>query len=193
MNCQRIVYSYTKSAQFVSCYSPHIQSNSLKNHPSVFFSSRRKNWTKAARQRKLQISNYNLKYPVIINFTVFEHVIISDNIQNLKFYQGSSKNMNDNMMFCTKNKLLTQKNCTQGFIILNFLLVQTAVKLRNSLMYESCKLWYSLNYFNFVQVFVRIFEKAEEYIIQKIFPEYMDPVTSRGWEKMSLPNDFVFF
>ena len=69
----------------------------------------KKNWTKAARQRKLQISNYNLKYPVIINFTVFEHVIIPDNIQNLKFYQGSSKNMNDNMMFCTKNKLLTQK------------------------------------------------------------------------------------
>ena len=130
---------------------------------------------------------------MIINFTVFEHVIIPDNIQNLKFYQGSSKNMNDNMMFCTKNKLLTQKNCTQGFIILNFLLVQTAVKLRNSLMYESCKLWYSLNYFNFVQVFVRIFEKAEEYIIQKIFPEYMDPVTSRGWEKNVFAKWFCLF
>ena len=32
------------------------------------------------------------------------------------------------------------KNCTQGFIVSNFLLVQTAVKLRNSDIYKNWEL-----------------------------------------------------
>ena len=44
----------------------------------------------------------------------------------------------------------------------------------------------------FFQVFVIFFEKLEEHIIRKIFPKYMDPVTSTGCQKMSLPNAFVF-
>ena len=55
------------------------------------------------------ISNYHLRYPVTSYFTVFQYVIITDNLQNLRFYQRFSKNSNDNMMFCTKNKLLTRK------------------------------------------------------------------------------------
>ena len=43
-------------------------------------------------------------------------VIKTDNLKNRRFYQRSSKNMNQNM-FCTKSKLLTQKNCSQGFIV----------------------------------------------------------------------------
>ena len=35
-------------------------------------------------------------------------MIITDNLQNLRFYQRYSKNMNQNI-FCTKSKLLTQK------------------------------------------------------------------------------------
>ena len=49
------------------------------------------------------------------------------NLQNLRFYQRSSKNMNNNM-FCTKIKLLTH----ESFIVSYVLLVQIAVKLRNS-------------------------------------------------------------
>ena len=49
------------------------------------------------------------------------------NLQNLRFYQRSSKNMNNNM-FCTKIKLLAQ----ESFIVSYVLLVQIAVKLRNS-------------------------------------------------------------
>ena len=52
--------------------------------------------------RAIIISNYNLKYPVISNFTV--------NLENLRFQQWSSKTMNDNMRnFCTKMKLLARK------------------------------------------------------------------------------------
>ena len=54
------------------------------------------------------------------------------------------------------------ENSTQSFINSNFLLVQTSVKLRNS---------------NFFQAFAQIFEI---YIIRKIFPKYMDPVTYKG-------------
>ena len=51
------------------------------------------------------------------------------------------------------------ENSTQSFINSNFLLVQTSVKLRNS---------------NFFQAFAQI---LGIYIIRKIFPKYMDPVT----------------
>ena len=62
------------------------------------------------------------------------------------------------------------------------------MKLWNSQIYENCQLSYNLNYSNFFQVFVHIFEK---HTIREIFPKYIDPVTATGWEKMSLPN--VFF
>ena len=55
-------------------------------------------------------------------------VIITNNLQNLRFYQHSSKNMNENM-FCTEIKLLLQKNCIQGFIVSIFLMY-TAVKIK---------------------------------------------------------------
>ena len=76
-----------KSSQFVSCYSSYIQvEKSLrKNQSSVVFSSKKKKsenkkqknkqtnnktHTQAARQRKLDISDYNLKYPATSRFTV---------------------------------------------------------------------------------------------------------------------------
>ena len=72
--------SYTKSTQFVSCYSSYIQVNSLKKS---FFCSlelkkkkkkeKKKNRekTQVTRQRKLEISHYNFKYPAISSFTAF--------------------------------------------------------------------------------------------------------------------------
>ena len=44
--------------------------------------------TQATRQRLLEISNYNLKYPAISNFN-------TDNLQNPRFQQCSSKTIND--------------------------------------------------------------------------------------------------
>ena len=73
-------------------------------------------------------------YPVISKFTVFLHVIITDNLQNLRCYQHFSKNMNQNM-FCTKSTVLTQKSVLSVLKVLLFqffLLVQTVVELRNS-------------------------------------------------------------
>ena len=63
---------------------------------------------KGNQKYQVVIFNYIFKYPVISKFTVFKDVIITDNLQNLQFYQCSSKNMNQNM-FRTKSRLLTQK------------------------------------------------------------------------------------
>ena len=71
------------------------------------------------------------------------------------------------------------KHCTQGFVILNFLLVQTP-ELRDSQIYENGQLWYSMSYSNFLQVFTHI---SEIHIIGKIFTKYMDPVTSTVADK----------
>ena len=57
------------------------------------------------------------------------------------------------------------KNWAQSLIISNFLLAQTPAKLKNP---------------NIFHVFVQIFEM---HVIQKIYPKYMDPVTSTGLEK----------
>ena len=49
---------------------------------------------KRNKQRKLEIviiSNDNFKYRVISKFTVFKDLIITDNLQNLRSYQRSSK------------------------------------------------------------------------------------------------------
>ena len=90
--------------------------------------------------------------------------------------------MNDDMMFCTKNKLLTRNaysrsHCFEFFISADF------AKHRNSQIFENCQLRYSLNYSNFFQVFVHIFEKSEEHIIRKIFPKFIDQVTPTEWGK----------
>ena len=87
------------------------------NHPSAFFGSKmkhkqhkkttmkekieyktKKKWHthiyKRNKQRKLEIviiSNDNFKYRVISKFTVFKDLIITDNLQNLRSYQRSSK------------------------------------------------------------------------------------------------------
>ena len=116
------------SHQFVSCYSPYIKVNSLKkSFSSVVFSSKtlktnkktqkinKRNKKKKKRNKRQDngnqeyqviISNYNFKYPDISN--CFYYVIITNNLQNLRFYQCSLKNVNE-IMFCTKTKLLTQK------------------------------------------------------------------------------------
>ena len=51
--------------------------------------------TKATRQRKLEISSYNIELlfeiSSYIQFYCFLHVIITDNLQNLGFYQRSQK------------------------------------------------------------------------------------------------------
>ena len=62
------------------------------------------------------------------------------------------------------------------------------MKLRNLQIYENCQLWYSLNYSNLFQVFANIFEKSEEHKIQKIFPKYVDAVTSTEWENNVFPK-----
>ena len=100
--------------------------------------------------------------------------------------------MNDDMMFCTKNKLLTRNaysrsHCFEFFISADF------AKHRNSQIFENYQLRYSLNYSNFFQAFVHIFEKSEEHIIRKIFPKFIDPVTSTGWEKNVFVKFFYLF
>ena len=82
------------------------------------------------------------------------------------------------------------KNCTQGFIISIFLLVQTVAKLRNLQIYENCQLWYSLNYSNFLQVIVLISKKV---IIRKIFPKYMGLITSTRLLKKCLYQMLLSF
>ena len=119
-----------------------------KNHPSAVFSSKIKHKRQKTHTHIHTGKFYNFKYLVISKFTVFQDVIITDNLQNLRFYQRSSKNMNQNM-FCTKSRLLTQKTVLKVLLFQFFLLVQTAVKLRNSQIHENYQLWYVLNYSNF--------------------------------------------
>ena len=45
---------------------------------------------------------------------------MTDNLQKLKFYQRSSKNMKDNIMFHTKVKILTQKTVLKVSSFQNF-------------------------------------------------------------------------
>ena len=79
-------------------------------------------------------------------------VVITDNLQNIRFYQRSSKTMNDNTMFRTKINLLTRKT------VLKVSLFQT--------LYWRRLLW-SLEIpisFKFI---------LEIHIIRKIFPKYI--------------------
>ena len=63
---------------------------------------------------------------------------ITDKIAKPKAFPTFFKNMNNVMMLCTKNKLLTrEKSCTYSLIVLNFLFVQTSAKLRNSQIFEN--------------------------------------------------------
>ena len=59
MNCQSIVYSCTKSAWFVSCYSPHIQVNSLKK--SSFCSLTKKKIKKKKKQKNTKKAHNNIQ------------------------------------------------------------------------------------------------------------------------------------
>ena len=59
MNCQSIVYSCTKSAWFVSCYSPHIQVNSLKK--SSFCSLTKKKNKKKKKQKNTKKAHNNIQ------------------------------------------------------------------------------------------------------------------------------------
>ena len=59
MNCQSIVYSCTKSAWFVSRYSPHIQVNSLKK--SSFCSLTKKKQQKKTKQNNTKKAHNNIQ------------------------------------------------------------------------------------------------------------------------------------
>ena len=80
--------------------------------------------------------------------------------------------MNDNM----RSMASRTKNYTQGFIISNFLLVETG-RLRNLLILTFIQ---TELYSKFFQVFVYIFEI---HIIRKMFPKLIDTVASMGCEK----------
>ena len=121
------------------------------------------------------------------------YVSIIDKIAKPKIFPTFFKKMNDVMIFCTKNKLLTPKTVLKVSLFWIFLLVQTSAKLRNSQIFENCQLWWSLNYSNFFQVFAHIFEKSEEHISRRIFAKFMDPVTSTRWEKNVFAKFFCFF
>ena len=98
------------------------------------------------------------------------------------------------IIWCFALKIsFSHDNCTQGFIALNFLFAPTAVNLRNSQIYENYQLWCSLDYSNFFQVFVRIFEKPEKHIIRKIFYEVHGSSCICRVGKMFLQNAFIFF
>ena len=126
-----------------------------------------------------------MKYPVTSNYTVFYHVVVTNNFQNLKFYQRSLKTVIDEMIFALKLSFLHKKLYSSFHY---FLIVQTPLKLRNSQIYKDCQLWYNRNYFSF-------FKKAciEIHTVRKIFPKYMDPVTSTGWEKNFFTTCFCLF
>ena len=151
------------------CYS-NVQDNKLLLFRIMhsFFSlapEKQKQKTKARRQRKLGIFSYNIQswfeISSYIQFHCFLHEIITNNLQNLRFYQLSSKIW---MKICFTLKLsLSHRKMYPSFLASNFLLVQTAVKFRNSQIYENFQLWYSLNYSTFFQVFVHIFQKSEEF------------------------------
>ena len=69
--------------------------------------------------------------------------------------------------------------------------MHTAIKFKNSQIYQNCRLWYSLNYSTYLEkVIVHIFKKV---IIRKIFPNYMDPITSTGWGKNVFAKCFCLF
>ena len=64
---------------------------------------------------------------------------MTDNLKNLRFYQRSSKNMDQNI-FCIKSRLLTKTAVLKVSLFQFFSLVQTAVKLRNSQIHENYQL-----------------------------------------------------
>ena len=97
------------------------------------------------------------------------------------------------IIWCFALKIsFSHENWTQGFIVLNFLFAPTAVKLRNSQIYENYQLWCSLNYSNFFQDFVRIFEKPGKHIIRKIFYKVHGSSYICRVGKMFLQNAFIF-
>ena len=80
---------------------------------------------------------------------------------------------------------LSFSHVPSGFINWIFLLLQTPNKLRNSQIYKSDQPWYTLNYSNFYQVFVHIFEI---YIVRKI----SGSIYSYGVGKNSLLHALFF-
>ena len=60
-------------------------------------------------------------------------------------------------LWCTKTNF-SHKKLYSSFHVLNFLLVQAVVKLRNSRIFGNFQLWDRPNYSNFFQVFGPIFE-----------------------------------
>ena len=138
-----------------------------------------------------------MKYSAICSFTAFyitcmSYVSITDKIAKPKIFPT---------FFCYEWKIwclalkinFSHEKLYSWFHCFEFFLVQTSAKLRNSQIFENCQLWYSLNYSNFFQVFVLIFEKLEEHIIWKMFSKFMEPVISTGWEKNAFAKFFYLF
>ena len=84
-----------------------------------------------------------IQYPIIIlniqlylNLLFLRCIIKTNSLQNLRFYQRSSKNMNQNM-FCTKSRLLTQ---------------ETVLKLSLFQFFYQCRLLRSLETYRFTKI-----------------------------------------
>lgn len=86
------------------------------NHLSLASSSKENTREKANKIRSIRSSLFNCF--LILTFT--------DNLQDLRFEQSSSKTMNGFMsrINCSKIDFLTQKNCIHVRMILNYLLVK---------------------------------------------------------------------
>ena len=87
------------------------------NHLSLASSSKKNTREKANKIRSIRSSLFNCF--LILTFT--------DNLQDLRFEQSSSKTMNGFMSRINYSKVdfLTQKNCIHVRMILNYLLVKT--------------------------------------------------------------------
>ena len=65
----------------------------------------------------------------------------------------------------------------------NYNTIEIHINRLSTTMQIFCQLLYSLNYSNFFQAFVPIFEKLDGRTIRIIFPHFMDPVASMWWEE----------
>ena len=137
----------------MSCYSPYIQVNSHTTAVSSF---------KTTTTRTTNISDRTFYCFLTRNYNRW--------FTKPKIFKKFFKNY-DVLQYLASHT----KNYTQGFVISNFLLVQTPGKLRNLLIQENCQFWYKLNYSNFFQALVCIFEI---HLIRKIFPKYIDTFSS---------------
>ena len=101
-------------------------------------------------------------------------------------------------MLRTKIKLLAQRKLYSRLLSFKFFVSADSCEAQKFINLGKLPTLIQIKYSNFFQVFVYIFEI---HLIPKIFPKYMDPVTSTGWGKkkskskdnyLSFPVVFVF-